>query len=45
MHALLPFTLAVVSAIIWLHRANIGRLRNGTENRVGRRDASGSASR
>jgi glycerol-3-phosphate acyltransferase PlsY len=27
----------VAVAIIWLHRANITRLRNGTENRFGRR--------
>jgi len=32
--------LAVAAAIIWLHRANIGRLLNGTENRFGRRAAS-----
>ena len=31
---------AVAAAIIWLHRANIGRLLNGTENRFGRRAAS-----
>ena len=29
----------VVAAIIWLHRANIRRLLNGTENRFGRRAA------
>lgn len=37
--ALVPFTLLVAAAIVWLHRANIGRLRAGTENRVGRRAA------
>ena len=31
---------AVAAAIIWLHRANIGRLLKGTENRFGRRAAS-----
>ena len=31
---------AVAAAIIWLHRANIGRRLNGTENRFGRRAAS-----
>lgn len=30
---------AVAAAIIWLHRANIRRLLNGTENRFGRRAA------
>jgi glycerol-3-phosphate acyltransferase PlsY len=30
---------AVAAAIIWLHRANIGRLLKGTENRFGRRGA------
>ena len=30
---------AVAAAIIWLHRANIQRLLNGTENRFGRRAA------
>ncbi|HYC30909.1 MAG TPA: glycerol-3-phosphate 1-O-acyltransferase PlsY [Gemmatimonadales bacterium] len=30
---------AVAAAIIWLHRANIRRLINGTENRFGRRTA------
>ena len=29
----------VAAAIIWLHRANIQRLLNGTENRFGRRAA------
>ena len=28
---------AVALAIVWLHRANIGRLLKGTENRFGRR--------
>ena len=32
--------IAVAAAIIWLHRANIGRLLDGTENRFGRRAAS-----
>ncbi len=31
---------AVAAGIIWLHRANIRRLLNGTENRFGRRAAS-----
>jgi len=30
---------AVAAAIIWLHRANIRRLLNGTEHRFGRRAA------
>jgi acyl phosphate:glycerol-3-phosphate acyltransferase len=30
---------AVAAGIIWLHRANIGRLLKGTENRFGRRAA------
>ena len=30
---------AVALAIIWLHRSNIRRLLNGTENRFGRRAA------
>jgi glycerol-3-phosphate acyltransferase PlsY len=29
--------IAVAAAIIWLHRGNIKRLLNGTENRFGRR--------
>lgn len=32
---------ALVAAIIWFHRANIGRLLKGTEHRFGRRAASG----
>jgi acyl phosphate:glycerol-3-phosphate acyltransferase len=31
--------IAVAAAIIWLHRGNIKRLLNGTENRFGRRAA------
>jgi len=31
--------IALAAAIIWLHRANIGRLLKGTENRFGRRGA------
>ena len=34
----------VAAAIIWLHRANIRRLLNGTENRFGRRAAPPAAS-
>ncbi|MEO7473789.1 MAG: glycerol-3-phosphate 1-O-acyltransferase PlsY, partial [Gemmatimonadales bacterium] len=37
--AMLWLDLAVALAIIWLHRGNIRRLRNGTENRFGRRAA------
>lgn len=37
--AMLWLDLAVALAIIWLHRGNIHRLRNGTENRFGRRAA------
>lgn len=32
---------ALGAAIIWFHRANISRLRQGTENRFGRRRAAG----
>jgi acyl phosphate:glycerol-3-phosphate acyltransferase len=35
--AILWLDVAVALAIIWLHRANIGRLLKGTENRFGRR--------
>ena len=37
--AILWLDVAVAAAIIWLHRANIGRLLKGTENRFGRRAA------
>ena len=37
--AILWLDIAVAAAIIWLHRANIGRLLKGTENRFGRRGA------
>jgi glycerol-3-phosphate acyltransferase PlsY len=37
--AILWLDVAVALAIIWLHRANIGRLLKGTENRFGRRAA------
>jgi acyl phosphate:glycerol-3-phosphate acyltransferase len=30
-----PYLAAIAALIIWLHRANIGRLRNGTEPRLG----------
>ena len=32
-------TVLVAAAIVWLHRANIGRLASGTENRFGRHRA------
>jgi glycerol-3-phosphate acyltransferase PlsY len=35
--AMLWLDVAVAAGIIWLHRANIRRLLNGTENRFGRR--------
>ena len=35
----LPAYAALAAMVIWLHRANIARLRNGTENRFGRRAA------
>jgi acyl phosphate:glycerol-3-phosphate acyltransferase len=37
--AILWLDIVVALAIIWLHRANIGRLLKGTENRFGRRAA------
>ena len=37
--AMLWLDVAVAAAIIWLHRGNIQRLLNGTENRFGRRAA------
>jgi glycerol-3-phosphate acyltransferase PlsY len=37
--AMLWLDAAVAAAIIWLHRGNIQRLLNGTENRFGRRAA------
>lgn len=43
-----PFVpvLAVIAAlVIWLHRANLGRLRAGTEPRVGSRGSSGGGSK
>ena len=30
-----PYFVAIAALVIWLHRANIARLRNGTEPRVG----------
>jgi glycerol-3-phosphate acyltransferase PlsY len=36
---------ALAALVIWLHRANIGRLLNGTENRFGRRAAAGRTGR
>jgi glycerol-3-phosphate acyltransferase PlsY len=38
--AVLAIDTALVAAIIWFHRANIGRLLKGTEHRFGRRAAS-----
>jgi glycerol-3-phosphate acyltransferase PlsY len=35
--AVLALDFLVGAAIVWLHRANIGRLRRGTEHRFGRR--------
>ena len=37
--AILWLDIALAAAIIWLHRGNIQRLLNGTENRFGRRAA------
>lgn len=37
--AILWLDVVVAAAIVWLHRANIGRLLKGTENRFGRRAA------
>jgi glycerol-3-phosphate acyltransferase PlsY len=34
---LVPLCAAVAAAIVFFHRANIGRLRKGTENKVGQR--------
>ncbi|MEG2605149.1 MAG: glycerol-3-phosphate 1-O-acyltransferase PlsY [Clostridia bacterium] len=31
------FTLALFSMCLWRHRTNIGRLKNGTENKIGRK--------
>ena len=42
--AILWLDIAVAAAIVWLHRANIRRLLNGTENRFGRRAAPASHS-
>lgn len=39
----LAVTLVLAALVVWKHRANIGRLRAGTEPRVGRRNAAGSA--
>ena len=38
---LLPFYLLLALGIVWLHRANLGRLRAGTESRFGRRRPAG----
>jgi glycerol-3-phosphate acyltransferase PlsY len=38
--AMLWLDIAVAAAIVWLHRGNIQRLLNGTENRFGRHAAS-----
>lgn len=35
---LLPWLIAIAALVVFLHRANIGRLRAGTEPRVGKRD-------
>ena len=32
---LLPFLVLIALLVIWLHRANIDRLKNGTEPRIG----------
>jgi glycerol-3-phosphate acyltransferase PlsY len=34
-HAVVPYLVAIAALIIWLHRGNIGRLRNGTEPKLG----------
>jgi glycerol-3-phosphate acyltransferase PlsY len=33
---LFPYLIAIAALVIWLHRANIGRLANGSEPRIGR---------
>jgi glycerol-3-phosphate acyltransferase PlsY len=33
--ALVPFLVAIAALVIWLHRANIRRLANGTEPKIG----------
>ena len=38
---LLPFYLLLALGIVWLHRANLARLRTGTESRFGRRRPAG----
>lgn len=40
---LVPLCALIALAIVFFHRANIARLRNGTENRVGRKSAPGVA--
>jgi glycerol-3-phosphate acyltransferase PlsY len=32
-----PYLVAIAALVIWLHRANVGRLRNGTEPKLGAR--------
>jgi glycerol-3-phosphate acyltransferase PlsY len=34
-HAIFPFLVAIAALVVWLHRANIGRLANGTEPKIG----------
>ncbi len=34
---LIPIHIVIALALVWFHRANIGRLRAGTENRFGKR--------
>lgn len=38
-----PALLAMAALVLWLHRANIGRLREGTEPRVGGKSGGGAA--
>jgi acyl phosphate:glycerol-3-phosphate acyltransferase len=35
-NVVLAFTVALAAFVIWAHRANLGRLRRGEENRIGR---------
>jgi len=34
-HGLFPYLVAIAALVIWLHRANIGRLRSGSEPKLG----------
>ena len=41
-HQLVAWFAAIAALVIWMHRANIGRLLHGTENRFGHRTAGAS---